>query len=77
MPLSVFAMIDSVTSRPHTVRGGKWRPGVDRIRPLRTETPMICEASAIPSWGYFRVCSRSALLPVTRVLERPSHAMVE
>jgi len=26
MPLSVFDMIDSVTSRPHTVRCGKW-PG--------------------------------------------------
>jgi hypothetical protein len=45
MPLSVFAMIDSVTSRPCMVRCGKWRPGVCCIRPLRIDSP-ICEPRA-------------------------------
>jgi hypothetical protein len=36
MPDGFLLLIESVIGRPFMAVDGKWRPGVERIRPLRT-----------------------------------------
>jgi len=38
MPVSFLLFFESVIGRPSMAVDGKWRPGVDSIRPLRTES---------------------------------------